>query len=71
MLIIDNRGKKIWEKATKKASAIAHKCLSYFVGVVGFELTTSWSQTRHTNRTVLHPAVLFLSKRLQRYSIVL
>ena len=26
-----------------------------FVGVVGFELTTPWSQTRCANRTTLHP----------------
>ena len=27
----------------------------FFVGVTGFEPVTSWSQTKHTNRTVLYP----------------
>ena len=25
------------------------------VGIAGFEPTTSWSQTRHSNRAELHP----------------
>jgi hypothetical protein len=28
---------------------------SFFVGVVGFEPTTPWSQTRCANRTALYP----------------
>ncbi len=31
----------------------------YFVGVAGFELATPWSQTRYTNRTVLHPEIFY------------
>lgn len=31
--------------------------LCFFVGVVGFEPTTPWSQTRCANRTALHPEI--------------
>ena len=27
----------------------------WLVGIAGFEPTTSWSQTRHSNRAELHP----------------
>ena len=30
---------------------------SFFVGVVGFEPTTPWSQTRCANRTALYPEI--------------
>lgn len=33
------------------------KCLIFTVGVAGFELATPCSQSRYTNRTVLHPEI--------------
>ena len=34
----------------------------FFVGVPGFEPGTSCSQSRHTNRTVLHPETHFVKR---------
>ena len=31
----------------------------WLVGMAGFEPTTSWSQTRHSNRTELHPDYIY------------
>ena len=42
----------------KKASLKMSSSSLLFVGVVGFELTTPWSQTRCANRTTLHPESL-------------
>lgn len=41
-------------KASKEKTLNA-RFLMFNVGVVGFELTTPWSQTRCANRTTLHP----------------
>lgn len=42
----------------KKTSAIFADV--HMVGIPGFEPGTSCSQSRHTNRTVLHPEWLFV-----------
>lgn len=44
------------------------KISSFFinVGVERFELPTPWSQTRYTNRTVLHPVDLISSAKIEQ-----
>lgn len=41
----------VWDN---KKGQIYSNC-PFGVGVTGFEPVTSWSQTKHTNRTVLYP----------------
>lgn len=43
------------EKQKRLVNQITSLFLFIFVGVTGFEPVTSWSQTKHTNRTVLYP----------------
>ena len=40
----------------KKREKLRLKFLSWLVGMARFELTTSCSQSRHSNRAELHPA---------------
>ena len=44
-------------KQLEMKSPPAHKASAAEVGMAGFEPATPWSQTRYTNRTVLHPAI--------------
>ena len=41
------------------------------VGIARFELTTSCSQSRHSNRAELYPVAFFIRKRAQRYCFFL
>ena len=44
----------------KKEEKLRLKFLSWLVGMARFELTTSCSQSRHSNRAELHPAHFLL-----------
>jgi hypothetical protein len=47
----------------KKSLPLLIDFLVWLVGMAGFEPTTSWSQTRHSNRTELHPVIFYSAVR--------
>ena len=56
----DRNLSKISEDCKKRNSSYLSHC--FIVGMKGFEPSTTWSQTRHSNRTELHPESLSVQK---------
>ena len=57
----------ILQNALENKKATRLSGFFWLVGMARFELTTSCSQSRHSNRAELHPAHFLSRKRVQRY----